>query len=1070
MKRLLGRLVFLHFLQKKGWMGCKAGSKAWTGGDPDFINSYFKTASSKSDAHRFHSHWLIPLFFDALNNAERSGDLFTPTGTRIPYLNGGLFETDPAPLHALDFPAQLFENLLNFFGEYNFTIDENDPEDHEVGIDPEMLGHIFENLLEDNKDKGAYYTPKAIVSYMARQSLLHYLQTHLGEDPELHLLLNEKDFTRLEKNGFVHQNAKRIGDLLDNVKICDPAIGSGAFPIGLLQEILWTQLTLDLKLNTPEERARLKRRIIQNSIHGVDLDPGAVEIARLRFWLALVVDEEQPRPLPNLDYKIHRADSLIEYIRGEPVHLGKVSAEDKRTHGAIQNLIAAKRCLFTAQRLPEKRAARFALYRALSEVAIAEFTWLRNEMGLIADDAERAFQLDHGLKEFGHRLNLIDSAAKLKAEHQDRRLDELRAWFDDEEKPTFLWQLHFGEVFTNGGFDIVIANPPYGATLSPEQSKQITSRYKVVGGSPETFAVFLELGTLLCRERGQLCFIVPTGWYSAPKSSALRRHLATHTDPDFIVLLPYDVFEDAWVDTTIFGASKLQRPLSWPRTNKCAVEIKRFPRKQKRVSLTEFFQETWESDFVSWFSNNSDEYLPNASPIGIIAVKRMRQIGQNLSDFADVQRGVTPFHLSKVPQHHNSRPAFNGELRRYRTSHGDPGFIRYDETLAEYKPEKYFVGRRILLRELISRQFRLQASLVETDFITNKSMQSILVFGSKLDAWFVLSILNSAALSWYFLAISNVANRDDFPKIVLKETRQLPIPPASAVDKARLSHLAEACSAAAQKGDDDTLALHEAEIDQIVYRLFNLTEEEVALIESSLLGTGTIKPSKRKSKTFNTPALPEATAVVDVPNLIPVKASPKSDAAWLPGELFNVEGELPAAKKARAAPEAAKKEEKKDSAERTPVPVDETERAEVLAVIRELFSTGGARDRETARREIAQALGYERVGSRIREVLDTDIRTAVRRGILQNEGGELSLLCRSIEDYERGFLKELFLAAINQNGKVWLERDEAIRLFARWLGFRRTGRLIDEQARSLINGLLRDGSLEKDGQDWIRRT
>lgn len=135
-KRLLGRLVFLHFLQKKGWMGCPAQSNTWTAGDPDFLNSYFALAESKQDAQHFHSHWLIPLFFDALNNADRPDDLFAPTGTRIPYLNGGLFETDPEPLHALDFPAEHFRALLGFFGQYHFTIDENDPEDHEVGIDP----------------------------------------------------------------------------------------------------------------------------------------------------------------------------------------------------------------------------------------------------------------------------------------------------------------------------------------------------------------------------------------------------------------------------------------------------------------------------------------------------------------------------------------------------------------------------------------------------------------------------------------------------------------------------------------------------------------------------------------------------------------------------------------------------------------------------------------------------------------------------------------------------------------------------------------------------------------------
>ena len=412
-----------------------------------------------------------------------------------------------------------------------------------------MLGHIFENLLEDNKDKGAYYTPKAIVSYMARQSLLHYLQTHLGENAELAVLLNEKDTARhTDKDSFVRINAKRIADLLDAVKICDPAIGSGAFPIGLLQEILWTRLTLNWELNTPEERAKLKRRIIQNSIHGVDLDPGAVEIARLRFWLALVVDEDQPRPLPNLDYKIHRADSLIEYIRGEPVHLGKVSAEDKRTHGAIQSLIAAKAALFTAQKLPEKRAARFALYRALADLAQAEFTWLRNDMGLIADDAERAAQLDDGLKEFGHRIKLIDSVAKESTKTQDHVLGELRAWFDDDQNPTFLWQLHFGEVFAQGGFDIVIGNPPYISVekFARTQAQQVwKNRFKTYASRGDVYCFFYERGIDLLRHRGVLTFITSNKFQRAGYGASLRVLLSAHRMHTLIDFCELPVFAAA---------------------------------------------------------------------------------------------------------------------------------------------------------------------------------------------------------------------------------------------------------------------------------------------------------------------------------------------------------------------------------------------------------------------------------------------------------------------------------------------------------------------------------------------
>lgn len=250
-KKLLGRLIFLAFLQKKGWLHPTAREIDWSSGDRNFLNTYFTLAEAYKDAANFHSHYLAPLFFEALNT-ERKDHLFTlplPGGktftSRMPYLNGGLFEPDPAALQSIDFPPQLFANLFSFFSEYNFTIDENDPEDHEVGIDPEMLGHIFENLLEDNKDKGAYYTPKVIVSYMCRQSLLRYLETHLGQNEALTRLceIHEPGDLR-EKGNWCARNAKSIATLLENVKICDPAIGSGAFPIGMLNEI--TSVKVDL--------------------------------------------------------------------------------------------------------------------------------------------------------------------------------------------------------------------------------------------------------------------------------------------------------------------------------------------------------------------------------------------------------------------------------------------------------------------------------------------------------------------------------------------------------------------------------------------------------------------------------------------------------------------------------------------------------------------------------------------------------------------------------------------------------------------------------------------------------
>jgi len=1096
-KRLLGRFVFLHFLQKKGWMGCKAGGKAWTGGDGDFLASYFALAESKGEADRFHSRWLIPLFFEALNNAERPGDLFDPTGTRIPYLNGGLFDTDPAPLHALDFPAGHFRALLDFFGQYHFTIDENDPEDHEVGIDPEMLGHIFENLLEDNKDKGAYYTPKAIVSYMARQSLLHYLQTHLGGDPEIALLLNEKDLTRLEKNGFVHQHAARIAELLDEVKICDPAIGSGAFPIGLLQEILWTRLTLNWELNTSEERARLKRRNIQNSIHGVDLDPGAVEIARLRFWLALVVDEDQPRPLPNLDYKIHRADSLIEYIRGEPVHLGKVSAEDKRTHGAIQSLVAAKAALFSAQKLPEKRAARFALYRALADVAMAEFTWLRNDMGLIADDAERAAQLDLGLKEFGHRLKLIDGAAKQSAGIQDRILGELREWFDDEKKPTFLWQLHFGEVFARGGFDIVIANPPYISVerfANTSTQEEWRKRFKTFASRADIYCFFYERSIDMLRDCGALTFITSNKFQRAGYGEPLRRLLVAQSIQTLIDFCELPVFAAA-TDPMIVVLTKAP------------------PNPQHQIEVLVVKAQSEIFHLPNILALRSSNYAPTdlteqswtlQGTVGVNLLKKLRSRGTELSKvvggaiMAGIKTGFNKaFWLTEteaLAYKHQCPIAFKSfvkplllgdDARRWKSKLTHTHIIytprgTNEADLGELGQHLKQWKERLERRALDQKWFELQQAQLR---YSNTYQRPKIVypdialeprFAMDLDGrypdmtafsipsgdWALLAMLNSSA-AWYFLSrtAAVLGDADDRGRVRCKTqyVSHIPIPPATPTDKARLSQLAEACAAAAQRGDDASLAVHEAEIDEIVYRLFDLTPDEIALIESALAPTRQSKPARaRKTKTARLPAAAEETPVETRPAAKPAEP-------WLPGELFNVEGELPPAKKAKAASEAASVTASKSRRSDSP------DKNDLVALLREILAREGACDRATLIQRCARSLGYQRTSQSLARELDNAIRTANRRGILYAKAGELYLDRSPLDQWDRAFLKDQFLAAINQHGRVWLGRVETVRLFTRWFGYRRTGPIIAAVTKSLTSSLLRERRLEKDSEDRLRR-
>lgn len=218
-----------------------ASSTKWENGDKNY---FAKLVEKYLDNNRLLSDVLEPLFFGVLNTKpEEREALFIKKGWNIslltefegiPYLNGGLFEPDNIDNLTIDFPYSYFKELMDFFAIYNFTIDENDPEDSEVGIDPEMLGHIFENLLEDNKDKGAFYTPKEIVQYMCRQSVIQYLKTHEPSEQyaeAIEQLINDGIVNPILQNKNI---AIRFTRLLKEVKVCDPAIGSGAFPMGIL--------------------------------------------------------------------------------------------------------------------------------------------------------------------------------------------------------------------------------------------------------------------------------------------------------------------------------------------------------------------------------------------------------------------------------------------------------------------------------------------------------------------------------------------------------------------------------------------------------------------------------------------------------------------------------------------------------------------------------------------------------------------------------------------------------------------------------------------------------------------
>ena len=569
-KKLLGRLVFLQFLQKKGWMGVSAGSKAWEGGDKAYMQ---KLVEHYKDNDKLLSDVLEPLFFNTLNEARPNdiADARLGKNTKIPYLNGGLFDKDALDNKDIDFPYSYFQDLMEFFSEYNFTIDENDPDDAEVGIDPEMLGHIFENLLEDNKDKGAFYTPKEIVQYMCRETIVQYLKSHIDEQlyPAVETLIKEGVVDGKLQN---KTTANEIDNLLKTVKICDPAIGSGAFPMGVLNVLYHARMQLYGFLKSTEDfsHAKVKRDIIQNNIFGVDIEQGAVDIARLRFWLALVVDETEPQPLPNLDYKImcgnsqlcrYPLDMPIEGVFVEYNRKGKEKASkegqqwENFTLDDYKNLVAS---------YTEEHRDKNTLRSKIAEIKDCFKTTLAYGDIKKRQTAERLVSEYEDTSMFGECKLILDPVGYKKAKNNLARMKKYEEEVLNNKfyQNSFEWRFEYPQLLDeNGdftGFDIIIANPPY--IKEGRMSKTFFEPYKkspYYKGKMDIWYLFACNCIDLLKDNGSLCFIATNNWTTSFGASILRNKVIKETRIckliDFGAVM---MFESASIQTMIMLFNK----------------------------------------------------------------------------------------------------------------------------------------------------------------------------------------------------------------------------------------------------------------------------------------------------------------------------------------------------------------------------------------------------------------------------------------------------------------------------------------------------------------------------------
>ena len=769
-KKMMGRIIFLHFLQRKGWM-C---------GDLNYMQNMFENSAYKND---YLDSVLEPLFFGILNTkpTEREA-LFTDYDwdksllnewKDIPYLNGGLFERDEEDEPESRFPAEYFKRLFQFFSEYNFTIDENDPNDAVVGVDPEMLGKIFENLLEDNKDKGAFYTPKEIVRYMCQESLIAYLETNTS-------VANDKirQFVLSPEEGVadIPENKKpKLLAALEEVKICDPAIGSGAFPMGLLNELLHCREVLS---GEHYDRAEIKKSIIQNNIYGVDIEKGAVDIARLRFWLSIVVDEETPSPLPNLDYKIMQGNSLIESFMG--VDLSKLTYEKeyKKDKGEIS--------LFD----DEKNR----LQKTVSHLLSSYYS---------CSDHDRKVKLQQEISD------TINKQLEAQA-YNPEILRELGAINLAENNKFFLWHTWFSDVFSRDdkeGFDIVIGNPPYVVT-----NKRDYPKYK---WNSDLYKMFYELGiNVLMNFSSHLCFITPKFWMLNLEDEQMRKTFSCNLEIKQIAFC--NPFETAVTENTVVLLSK---------NNNKQDEIEVF--KYNPNSLC--FENTIPLNLDYCSTNLHFEWVHGLNKQLINLLTKLVN-NKKLKDISISKRGAE---ISKKVMRETIKgiPSLIGQdMKRYSILWCDT-FIDAEHK-EFYRLSSFFSNKLIYLRRVDT---CLEATISTKPYGFNKNVYGIKVdekFGYKIK--FVLALLNSKLLDFYYKKKFSTKKEEAFPEIQTYLYEQLPLPIVNQEQQNKVISIVDTILQLKSGNNNADTSSLENEINVIVYDLYGLTDAEIKIIEQCI--------------------------------------------------------------------------------------------------------------------------------------------------------------------------------------------------------------------------------------------
>ena len=812
-QRLFNRLMFLRFIEKKGWLTYN--------GAGDYLRSLFDATEVETDEN-FLNDRLYWAFFHGLGNAsdrpEESSAAVERRG-EVPFLNGGLFEMQAYDSrNAIHIPNDKFAEILKLFERYNFTVTESTPFDIEVAVDPEMLGKVFEELVTGRHDTGSYYTPRPVVSFMCRESLKICLQNKTDETSEcLRAFIDDGDATEI-------RNPEKVLHVLQTLRICDPACGSGAYLLGMMSELLRLRDALfQSKKVDPKSTFQRKLDIIQKNLYGVDKDEFAVNIAMLRLWLSLAVDfaGDTPEPLPNLDYKVATGDSL--------------------TGPAPEQISLASHLI---DQIQEHQAEYLVTYT----------------------DPEKQ--------------RLREAIADLKESLQEWQVN------DDE----FVWQVEFPEVFQEGGFDIVIGNPPYVRHHKIHHLKPtLKTRFgDFFTGMADLYVYFYKRGTELLRADGILTYISSNKFLRGRYGKKLRQFftdkVSIHKLLDFGDLPVFRASVDICIVLVENAAPSGEAFLA--ATFRDEADIPR---------LSDAFQEHSISMCVH---DLSPEGWALALPEALRLLEKLQQTGTSLEEYVDgsfyigvitgcneafiVDESVRQQLIAKDAKSSELiKPVLRGRnLRKWQAMSTKNYLIAIASSAdrewpwsdAKNDPEAESIFAKIypaIYEHLKGYQSRLIASTNKGKFywelrscayynefekpkIIYRNMAKFLyacydtkgTFG--LDTTYfiptndlsLLAMLNSQLFDWYarhrFQSLNDPWAGGGL-RFFAQYMKHVPIADRTAAQKAELSRLVEQILADPQSGGVRAI---EREIDALVYQLYGLTDAEIELIKQTYRDAG----------------------------------------------------------------------------------------------------------------------------------------------------------------------------------------------------------------------------------------